>query len=136
MGISSNSTPALPPQLLPSTLTNHSGNSVCQQQAIMMADAARTHRPVAYKLRNSDTPHEEPRETFKLVWRRSARLCAQPVSVACVEANGTGTFICVVMNIACCTKHCVHCRINATLQCNLSVPDAQFRHLMQVAANF
>jgi hypothetical protein len=88
--VSSNSTPAWPPQLLPMTLTNRNGNTICQQQAILMGKSARTHRHEAQKLRNSDTQHDEPWNALKLVWRQSAWLCAQLVSEACIQAIGTG----------------------------------------------
>jgi len=89
----SNSTRPLAAQLLPSLLANRTGRSICQQGAVLMGDAARTDRPVPYRLTNSKDLQEPAREPFTLVLQRTAWLCTQPVSMACIQENGTGECI-------------------------------------------
>lgn len=89
-GQSSGSLPPLAPQFLPLLLAN-SSSSLCQQQAGLLGDFARTEPPAPYQLPTEGQP-QEARATIDVLWMRSVLLCKQPLTGPCVGANATGTF--------------------------------------------
>lgn len=90
----SNNASQLAPQHLPTLLVNRSGHSICSQPALLLGAVARSERLVPYVLSNTSPEEQQQqrqeRPSFNVVAARSAVLCEHPISVACVDANGTG----------------------------------------------
>jgi len=102
-GQNSNSIPPLAPQLLPLLLANRTGYSICQQQAGILGDFARTEPPAPYQLRNESQGQQEPRAAVDILWRRSVLLCREPLTGPCIGGNASGTLCCCrTSRRACC----------------------------------
>jgi hypothetical protein len=82
---------ALPIQ--PLLTVNHSSYNICQQGALLIANAAWNEAPVPYALHNSQQTEDQlERWPLTVVVTQYAVLCAEPVAMDCIQANGTGAW--------------------------------------------
>lgn len=89
-GINSTSTPPLLPQYLPVLMANSTSSSLCQQAALLVGNISGTERPFPYHLQGSQGPQEPEAVGYNIRAIRTAALCSEPISMACIRDNGTG----------------------------------------------
>jgi hypothetical protein len=96
-GINSTSTPPLLPQYLPLLMANNTGSSLCQQAALLVGNSSGTERPFPYHLQSSQGPQEPDSGEYNIRAIRSAVLCSEPISMACIRDNGTGASLAAIL---------------------------------------
>jgi hypothetical protein len=90
-GQSATSIPPLPQQFLPLLFANKSGFSICQQEAGLLGNFARSEGPAAYQFGRNNT--QEQRAAVDILWNRTAFLCKEPLTGPCIGANATGMLL-------------------------------------------